>query len=101
MLYIVQLVPYEGEDTALWVEGGDTLFCILEVTERGAAVIDQGYRSVEEALDAWPEAKPPSSVVPSGERPLGTQPWETDLDAPGPLGAHRMLLKLMGHAGQR
>ena len=72
MLYVVQLVPYEGEDTALCVEGGDTLFCIVEVTEQGAAVLDHGYRTIEEALHAWPEAKPPpaSAVVAPRERLL-------------------------------
>ncbi len=95
MHYIVQLVPYEGEDTALWVEGGDTLFCIVTVSEEGAAIVDNGYRSVEEAKAAWPEAKEPSSVVPSQPRGPGEQRWEKDLDAPGPLAAQRLLLKLM------
>ncbi len=60
MLYVVQLVPYEGQDTSLRVSGGSTLFCVVEVKEGAASVIDHGYRSVDEALAAWPEAKPPA-----------------------------------------
>lgn len=59
--FIVRLDSYDGDDTFLHC--GDTtkdyLFAIVHVSRSGnAVVVDIGYRSLEEAIEAWPDASP-------------------------------------------
>lgn len=57
---IVKLESFEGRDT--FVRCGDDeqdyLYCVIAINDAGHAVIvDNGYRSEDEAEQAWPEAK--------------------------------------------
>lgn len=49
---------YEGKDT--FVRCGsdqqDFLFAVVAIDDGNAVIIDSGYRSLQEAADAWPEA---------------------------------------------
>jgi hypothetical protein len=58
-IYIMMIESHEGEDTFLRCgsESQDYLFCVLSVDDEGhAEIVDNGYRSYDEALKAWPEA---------------------------------------------
>lgn len=60
---VLKLESYEGEDTFLRCgnDQQDYLFAIVAVDGDGAAeIVDNGYRTREEALAAWPEARPSS-----------------------------------------
>ena len=61
---IVKLESFEGRDTFLHC-GDDTrdyLYTIVAVDEDGTAdVVDSGYRTFAEAVEAWPEARPRSN----------------------------------------
>ena len=56
--YIVKIESYEGDDTFLNC-GDDTqdfLFCVVSGEADGhAEIIDNGYRTYEEASKAWPQ----------------------------------------------
>lgn len=59
--FILKLESYDGDDTFL--NCGDTsqdfLYCIVVLTKEDALeIVDNGYRSVREALAAWPDAQP-------------------------------------------
>jgi hypothetical protein len=57
---IVELATFEGEDTACYVLGADPMWIVISASSAaGAAIVDCGYRSLEEARQAWPEAIPP------------------------------------------
>ena len=59
--FIVKLESYEGVDTFLRCGGAgqDYLYCVVGVDPDGQAeIVDNGYRSIEEALGAWPEIGP-------------------------------------------
>lgn len=62
-LVVLKLESFEGKDTFLRC-GDDTrdyLFTIVAVDPDGSAeVIDSGYRTFAEAVEAWPEARPKS-----------------------------------------
>ena len=73
---VVKLESYDGKDTHLHCgdDHQDYLFCVLNVDAQGnAEVVDNGYRSYSEAVDAWPEARasrptqanPPTHALPS------------------------------------
>jgi len=49
-ILIIKLYSYEGKDTALLVTP-DPLYAVIDA-ERGD-VLDNGYRSFEEAIKAW------------------------------------------------
>jgi hypothetical protein len=56
---IVKLEPFEGDDTAVRLEGtrDGFLYCVVRPEEDGPAeIVDTGYRSYAEAKAAWPEA---------------------------------------------
>lgn len=36
-------------------------YSIIKITENGAFEIDRAYRNIQEAMEAWPEAMPPTS----------------------------------------
>lgn len=61
--HIVLLDSYEGDDS--FVRCGDSmqeyLYCIVSVASSGAAeIVDNGYRTIEEAVQAWPRAIKPT-----------------------------------------
>ena len=58
-LFIVKIESFEGRDT--YVRCGDDrqdyLFGVVSVdAEVHAEIVDNGYRSFDEAAEAWPEA---------------------------------------------
>jgi hypothetical protein len=60
--YIVKIESYDGEDTFIHC-GNDTqdyLYCVAAAGDSGLEIVDNGYRTVEEAADAWPEAIKPA-----------------------------------------
>lgn len=61
--FIVKLETFEGRDTACYVLGTDPMWIVVAASPtRGASIVDWGYRSLQEAGTAWPEA-----VAPAGE----------------------------------
>lgn len=62
MNYIVEISKVLGDDTTLYLEADgepiDSLFAIVSI-EHGASIVDNGYRSIEEAKSCWPDAIPP------------------------------------------
>ncbi|MFO0827922.1 MAG: hypothetical protein U0572_07195 [Phycisphaerales bacterium] len=62
---VVRIDSYEGEDTRVFCGDffeQDYLYCIVVVHEDGSAgIVDTGYRSYTEAIDAWPDAAVKSS----------------------------------------
>lgn len=62
---IVQIDSYEGDDTYLRCgsESQEYLFAVIAIDASGSAsIVDNGYRSSEEAALAWPEAKAPIAI---------------------------------------
>jgi hypothetical protein len=61
--YIVELPSMDGDTTTIYLEADgesvDKLFAILSVDARGASIVDNGYRSLKEAMEAWTNAIPP------------------------------------------
>lgn len=60
--HIIEIESFDGEDVYVHcgTDGGgqDHLFAIVVITEDGTAgIVDNGYRSVQEAREAWPHAK--------------------------------------------
>lgn len=54
--HIVMIESYEGTDTFLRCgnETQEHLFCVIAVDDDGAEIVDNGYRTYDEALQAWP-----------------------------------------------
>ena len=62
--YIVALATFEGEDTACYLLGVDPMWIVIAARPTaGAGIIDSGYRSLEEAQEAWPEAVAPGPAL--------------------------------------
>lgn len=62
MHYIVEISRLDGDDTTIYLEAdSESVECLFAVVaiENGASIVDNGYRSIEEAKAAWPEAIPP------------------------------------------
>lgn len=58
---VLRIESYEGEDTFLRCGNGrqDYLYAIVAVGPDGSAeVVDSSYRTMAEALEAWPDAAP-------------------------------------------
>jgi hypothetical protein len=64
--YILQVDSYDGDTTIREQFNSDApseftniraLYSIVKITEEGAIIIDDGYRSRGEAKEAWPEAR--------------------------------------------
>jgi hypothetical protein len=59
--FVIRIESYEGGDTFLRCGNGDQdfLFAIAAVTGTGGLeIMDYGYRTADEAIKAWPDAKP-------------------------------------------
>jgi hypothetical protein len=61
--YIVEMSQVFGDETMIYLESEGravkSLFAILEISDGGASIIDNCYRTIGEAQRAWPEAIPP------------------------------------------
>ena len=60
-LFIVRIESYQGRDTYVRCgdEAQDYLYAVGSLNADGnAEIVDCGSRSVEEAAEAWPEARP-------------------------------------------
>lgn len=83
--YVVKLATFEGEDTAFYLLGADPMWIVITAGPTGASIVDCGYRSLEEAREAWPEAVAPVSRRRPRDRrvrlgwdrvpPVFTEPW--------------------------
>jgi hypothetical protein len=69
--YVVEISQVLGDETTIYLEAdGDavkSLFAIVEISDSGASVVDNCYRTIGEAQRAWPEAIAPKPyhVTPS------------------------------------
>jgi hypothetical protein len=58
--YILPIDAYDGDTTSVELFSGgevvEQLFCIVGVSATGASILDSGYRSREEAKEAWPDS---------------------------------------------
>ena len=69
--FIVKIESFEGDDTHVRCgdDQQDYLFCVVYVDAGGhAEIVDSGYRSFDEAAEAWPDvadgsAKPKSAPL--------------------------------------
>lgn len=62
--YLVELATFESEDTACYLLGADPMWIVVSASpSAGAGIIDSGYRSLEEAQEAWPEAVAPAPAL--------------------------------------
>lgn len=61
--YIVELPQVLGDETTIYLETNGyavkSLFAIVEVSDGGASIVDNCYRTIGEAQRAWPEAIAP------------------------------------------
>lgn len=58
--FILKIESYWGDDSHIdcGIDRQDYLFSIVVIKENRAAIVDNGYQSVKEALKYWPEAIP-------------------------------------------
>ena len=53
--YILKLGSYEGEESSLMVNanGSDAMYVVLVVGGKSAEIVDWGYETVDQLLEAW------------------------------------------------
>ena len=53
--YILKIDSYEGEESSLMVNanGSDAMYVVLVVEGSSAEIVDWGYETVEQLLEAW------------------------------------------------
>ena len=53
--YILKIDSYEGEESSLTVSanGSDVMYVVLVVDGKSAEIVDWGYETVEQLLEAW------------------------------------------------
>ena len=53
--YILKIDSYEGEESSLIVNanGSDTMYVVLVVDGKSAEIVDWGYETVDQLLEAW------------------------------------------------
>ncbi len=53
--YILKIDSYEGEESSLMVNanGSDAMYVVLVVEGKSAEIVDWGYPTVDELLEAW------------------------------------------------
>lgn len=72
--YILQIDSYTGDSTTRdqheildedrWnVQEIPALYAVVRIAGDGASIADDGYRSIAEAQQAWPEAHPSNATV--------------------------------------
>jgi len=67
---VVKIESYEGEDTFMRCgsDRQDFLYAIVAVDLDGSAeIVDSSYRTLNEALSAWPQAAPRSESTTRGD----------------------------------
>lgn len=61
--YIVEIPQVNGDETTIYLETNGypvkSLFVIVAISDGGASVVDNCYRTIDEAQSAWPEAIAP------------------------------------------
>jgi hypothetical protein len=61
--YIMELPQVLGDETTIYLETNGnavkSLFAIVEISDGGASIVDNCYRTIGEAHGAWPEAIAP------------------------------------------
>lgn len=61
--YIVEIAQVLGDETTIYLETDGnavkSVFAILEISDGGASIVDNCYRTIGEAQSAWPEAIAP------------------------------------------
>lgn len=65
--YIVKIESFEGRDVHLCCgdDHQDYLFCVIRADGVGCAeIVDNGYRSLDEAAAAWPQAASMRDQIP-------------------------------------
>ena len=57
--YILKLDSYEGEGSSLTVDadGADSMYVVLKVEGSSAEIVDWGYPTVDDLLEAWNNVK--------------------------------------------
>ena len=57
--YILKLDSYEGEGSSLTVnaDGSDSMYVVLNVEGSSAEIVDWGYPTVDDLLEAWNNVK--------------------------------------------
>ena len=53
--YILKIDSYEGEESSLTVNanGSDAMYVVLVVEGKSAEIVDWGYETVDQLLEAW------------------------------------------------
>ena len=53
--YILKIDSYEGEESSLMVNanGSDAMYVVLVVDGKSAEIVDWGYETVDQLLEAW------------------------------------------------
>lgn len=84
--FIIELKTFEGDDTAVYLMGADPTWIVIGASPTaGAHIADMGYRSLKEAVAAWPDAVVPArarrprdrsrAVGWNGIPPVFAEPW--------------------------
>lgn len=53
--YILKIDSYEGDESSLMVNanGSDSMYVVLVVDGKSAEIVDWGYETVDQLLEAW------------------------------------------------
>ena len=53
--FILKLDSYEGDESSLMVNanGSDSMYVVLVVDGKSAEIVDWGYETVDQLLEAW------------------------------------------------
>ena len=53
--YILKIDSYSGDESSLMVKasGSETMFVVLSVNGKSADIVDWGYATVDDLLEAW------------------------------------------------
>lgn len=56
--YILKIDSYDGDESSLMVNanGSDAMYVVLVVDGKSAEIVDWGYETVEQLLEAWNNA---------------------------------------------
>lgn len=61
--YIVEIPQVLGDETTIYLETNGyavkSLYAIVEISDGGASIVDNCYRTIGEAKSAWPDAMAP------------------------------------------
>jgi hypothetical protein len=80
--YIVEIPQVLGDETTIYLETDGyavkSLYAIVEISDGGASIMDNCYRTIGEAQSAWPNAiiPKPYHLTPSGIEQNYTIPGE-------------------------